>query len=95
MRGRFHPSGARGSLAHRIHAVDEDRTLDLSEMLSSAYRLTSPGYFRNQQEPILDKGRAHAVIRPGLALATSRGDCDSRDQDHRIAVASGTLSTTR
>ena len=94
MRGRFHPSGAPGSLAHRTRAVDEDRTLDQSEMLASAYRLTGPGYSRNQQGPILDKGRAHASP-TGLALATSRGGCDSRDEDHRIAVASGTLSTTR
>jgi hypothetical protein len=54
MRGRFHPSGAPRSLAHRTRAVNEDRTLDQSEMLASAYRLTGPGYSRNQQGPILE-----------------------------------------
>ena len=61
MRGRFHPSGAPGGLAHRTRAGDEDRTLDQSEMPASVYRLPAPGRSRNQQGPFLTRA-AHTLF---------------------------------
>jgi hypothetical protein len=44
MQGRFHASGAPGSLIHRTRAVDQDRTLDQSEMLSKHCNISRSAY---------------------------------------------------